>query len=96
MIVCVCVVMCSAHSELADVFWTKLILEYGLYKQSAFFSMIAVAAWFVMTIGVLLMMDVLECFLHALRLHWVEFQNKFFHADGYAFRPFSYDLIEDN
>jgi V-type H+-transporting ATPase subunit a len=42
--------------------------------------------------GVLLMMDVLECFLH-LRLHWVEFQNKFFAADGIRFTPYSFKQI---
>merc|ERR1719375_218487 len=33
------------------------------------------------TFGVLMCMDLLECFLHTIRLHWVEFQNKFFKAD---------------
>lgn len=43
------------------------------------------------TFGVLLCMDTLECFLHALRLHWVEFQNKFYKADGFAYVPYSFN-----
>jgi len=39
------------------------------------------------TIGVLMLMDSVECVLHALRLHWVEFQNKFYKADGKKFMP---------
>lgn len=42
------------------------------------------------TFGVLLCMDTLECFLHALRLHWVEFQNKFYKADGFSYVPYSF------
>merc|ERR1711862_749698 len=69
-----------AHSELATVFWQKSILT--TINVNWFATYLGFGVFAGITFGVLLMMDVLECFLHALRLHWVEFQNKFFKADG--------------
>jgi hypothetical protein len=69
-----------AHAELSGVFWEKMMMQYGALSDSAIMMFISFAVWFVATFAVLLCMDVLECFLHALRLHWVEFQNKFYNA----------------
>ncbi|ETO19988.1 V-type proton ATPase, partial [Reticulomyxa filosa] len=81
-----------AHAELSEVFFSKTIGS-TLSSTGGTAVIINVASTFmflVFTVCVLLVMDVLECFLHALRLHWVEFQNKFYYGDGYAFVPFSF------
>ena len=82
-----------AHSKLAGVFWEKAMLS--SINSNFFAAFLGFGVFAATTTSVLLMMDVLECFLHALRLHWVEFQNKFFKADGVKFTAFSFAEILD-
>ncbi|DBA05369.1 TPA: hypothetical protein N0F65_007531 [Lagenidium giganteum] len=85
-----------AHSELSTVFWEKAMLS-SINSDSFIAIFIGFAVFAAVTFGVILSMDVLECFLHALRLHWVEFQNKFYKADGHKFHPFSFkQVIKDS
>lgn len=80
-----------AHQQLSLVFFQKT-LTMGLtmsFPMNGIMIYLMFAAWFAITLAVLLGMDVLECFLHTLRLHWVEFQSKFYKAEGLKFAPYS-------
>eukprot|EP01116_Phalansterium_solitarium_P012250 TRINITY_DN2836_c0_g1_i2.p1 TRINITY_DN2836_c0_g1~~TRINITY_DN2836_c0_g1_i2.p1 ORF type:complete len:827 (-),score=364.90 TRINITY_DN2836_c0_g1_i2:293-2773(-) len=81
-----------AHAELSEVFLGRVLVGIGL-AGGPFELFISFAVWAGATIGILMIMESLSAFLHALRLHWVEFMNKFFHGDGYKFIPFSYAIV---
>jgi V-type H+-transporting ATPase subunit a len=93
-----------AHSQLAEVFFEKTIILVGNMLNNWIINGMLLIVVFPIFAGitamVLLFMDLMECFLHTLRLQWVEFQNKFFMADGYQFKPFCFskniDLKEDD
>jgi len=91
-----------AHSQLAEVFLT-FVLSIKWHENTdgvdgpaksvvgiTIWTFILWFAYMAVTWGVLMLMDVLECFLHTLRLHWVEFQNKFYKGTGYLYEPFTF------
>ncbi len=81
-----------AHSQLAKVFFDKTIGT-ALEMDSIIMLVIGFMVFAGVTLFVLMFMDVMECVLHTLRLHWVEFMNKFFKGNGYRFVPYGYSSI---
>ena len=83
-----------AHSQLSAVFYDRVLMT-SLQTANSIGIVVGFAVFGAATIAVLMLMESLSAFLHALRLHWVEFQNKFYHGDGYKFTPFSFKTLEE-
>ena len=75
-----------AHSQLSKVFYDQLLMP-AISSGSITMMFFNFFGFMGATFGVLLIMDVLECALHTLRLHWVEYMSKFFKGAGTPFRP---------
>jgi V-type H+-transporting ATPase subunit a len=61
-----------AHGSLAKVFFEMTMLN-AVKGGNLVAALIGFPVFVATTTLVLMVMDVMECFLHTLRLHWVEF-----------------------
>ncbi|GAA5798541.1 V-type ATPase, V0 complex, 116kDa subunit family [Helicostylum pulchrum] len=84
-----------AHAQLSSVLWDMTLkIWFNMTGPIAVVGLvIGFSMWFILTLGILLSMEGLSAFLHALRLMWVEFDGKFYNGDGINFEPFTFTAI---
>ncbi|XP_049848155.1 vacuolar proton translocating ATPase 100 kDa subunit-like isoform X2 [Schistocerca gregaria] len=82
-----------AHSQLSSVFWNMGLVQLILALLPFPVTFLLWMLFCLMTIGILIVLEGISSFLHSMRLHWVEFQNKFYKGDGHPFVPLSFDAL---
>uniref|UniRef100_A0A0N5ABB5 V-type proton ATPase subunit a n=1 Tax=Syphacia muris TaxID=451379 RepID=A0A0N5ABB5_9BILA len=78
-----------AHAQLSEVLWSMVLEQsFSLSGVAGYVALYVIFIFFaILTVSILVLMEGLSAFLHAIRLHWVEFQSKFYLGLGYQFMP---------
>lgn len=86
-----------AHAQLSEVLWSMTMkLSFGVEGLVGIvFTVVLFAMWITLTVAILIVMEGLSAFLHALRLHWVESNGKHYEGAGYQFEPLSFVGIDE-
>jgi len=79
-----------AHAKLSHLLLDFLLSS--LSGQHPSISIIRCLVFFMTTVGMMLMLDVMECLMHVVRLHWVEWMGKFYTGTGVLFNPEGVDF----